>query len=118
MLLIFFVSHDIVKAAKGDYGYSTETNANPPGVAAPGGFLSVCGGPGRLERKHLQENAIPLKRYNAIALKHYNIILQKLPTRKTSCGELCNNHRKLFKASFTTLPIGLPVVSAVAFRRE
>lgn len=37
MLLIFFVSHDIVKAAKGDYGYSTETNANPPGVAAPGG---------------------------------------------------------------------------------
>ena len=27
--------------AKGDYGYSTETKANPPGAATPGGFLSV-----------------------------------------------------------------------------
>lgn len=39
--LIFLPDCAIVIVAKGDYGYSTRTKANPPGAATPGGFLSV-----------------------------------------------------------------------------
>lgn len=41
ILLIFYIGYGIVRVAKGDDGHPMDPKTNPPGVAAPGGFLSV-----------------------------------------------------------------------------